>query len=325
MSSEPRFTGIRTFANLPHLPLSQLAPARAPRGHGSPAQGPALAVVGVPFDTGTSWRTGARFGPEAIRSASALLRPWHPAQGVQALAPGRVVDGGDVAIVPGNAERSLARLEQELSQALAAGVRPLVLGGDHTIALGELRAYAALAGPLALVLLDAHADTWEQYYGERLFHGTFVRRAVEEGLVDPGRSLIAGLRGPLYEAADVERTQALGFELIGIDELRAGGGAEFGRRVRARVGEDPCFLGFDIDVVDPAFAPGTGTPEVGGLSSSEALELLRSLAGLRFAGFDVVEVCPPYDSPAQITALLAANVAYEMLALAALSSSAGAP
>jgi agmatinase len=174
-------------------------------------------------------------------------------------------------------------------------------------------------GSLGLVLLDAHADTWEDYYGERLFHGTVIRRAIEEELIDPARSLIAGLRGSLYAREDLEDARSLGLELVAIEELRSCEAAAFAARVRARLGTGAAFLGFDIDVVDPSAAPATGTPEVGGLTAGEALALLRSLAGISFAGFDVVEVSPPYDAPGQITSLLAANVAYEMLALAALA------
>jgi len=307
----PRYTGVRTFAGLPQRGLADLGGADGASR---------AAVVGIPFDTATSWRPGARFGPEAIRSASSLLRPWHPVHAVDAL--DAVVDGGDVAVTPGNAARSAEQIAAALRPACTAGVATVVLGGDHSVLLGELRAHAAAAGPLALVLLDAHADTWDDYYGERIFHGTVVRRAIEEGLLDPARSLVAGLRGSLYAPADLDDARALGLELVAIDELRALGPAGFGDRVRARLGADggPALLGFDIDVVDPSAAPGTGTPEVGGLSSAEALALLRALAGLPFAGFDVVEVSPPYDSAAQITALLAANVAYEMLALSALAA-----
>jgi agmatinase len=202
---------------------------------------------------------------------------------------------------------------------LAAGTVPIVLGGDHSIVLGELRAHAARHGPLALVLLDAHADTWDQYYGERYFHGTPFRRAVEEGLLRPERSVMAGMRGPLYSASDLAEAREMGFELIGGDELRRLSPADYARRVRERVGEASAFFSFDIDVIDPAFAPGTGTPEVAGLFPHEALALIRSLAGMEFCGFDVVEVSPPYDTRAQTTAILAASIAYEFLALAALA------
>lgn len=303
----PRYTGIRTFAGRPAAPA---------------AEGVDVGVLGIPFDTATSFRPGARFGPEAIRAASVLLRPYHPALEVDVFAGRSVADLGDLAVTPGNAERTLAQIAEGLRPVIAAGAVPIVLGGDHTVALGELRAHAAEHGPVAVVLLDAHADTWDEYYGERYFHGTVFRRAVEEGLVLPERSLLAGMRGSLYAAADLEAARSLGFELIACDELRTLTPADYGARVRERVGEAPAFLGFDVDVIDPAFAPGTGTPEVAGLAPHEALALLRSLAGMRFVGFDVVEVSPAYDGPGQITALLAANVAHEFLALSALAPAA---
>jgi agmatinase len=305
----PRYTGVRTFAGLDHAPLDRL--------RDSPAD---AVVLGVPFDTATSWRSGARFGPEAIRSASSLLRPWHPLHAIEVFGERTVLDGGDVAITPGNAERSAEQIAAALEPLCRSTTTPVVLGGDHSILLGELRAHAAAHGPLGLLLFDAHADTWEDYYGERLFHGTVIRRATEEGLLDPQRSLIAGLRGSLYDPADLDDARALGLELVGIEELRAGAPAEFAARASERIGAGAAFLGFDIDVVDPSAAPGTGTPEVGGLLAAEALALLRALAGQQFVGYDVVEVSPPYDSPAQITSLLAANIAYEMLALDAIAS-----
>jgi agmatinase len=314
----PRYTGVRTFAGLPHVPLDAHPPEP---GLAAPATGSSeVAVVGVPFDTATSWRPGARFAPEAIRSASVLLRPWHPIQRVEVFGEQTaVIDAGDIVVTPGNALRTSDQISTALAGLCAAATTPLLLGGDHLIALGELRAHAAIHGALALALFDAHADTWNDYYGEQLFHGTVLRRAAEEGLVDPARSLIAGIRGSTYTPTDLDEARALGFELIAIEELRASEPAAFASRVRERVGGAPALLGFDIDVVDPSAAPGTGTPEVGGLLASEALAFLRALAGMRFVGFDVVEVCPPYDSPGQLTALLAANVAYEMLALAALA------
>jgi agmatinase len=301
----PRYTGIRTFARVPFV---------------RDVEGVDVAVVGVPFDTATSYRPGARFGPEAIRAGSTLLRPWHTALHVDVFAMQSVVDWGDLDVTPGNAARTMDQIAAGLGPLLSAGVEPIVLGGDHSIALGELRAHAAAAGePMALVLLDAHADTWDEYYGERIFHGTVFRRAVEEGVLDPTRSVLAGMRGPLYAAADALAPAELGFLVIPDEELRTLSPAEFGARVRARVGEAPAVLGFDVDVLDPAFAPATGTPEVAGLLPHEALALLRSLAGMRFRGFDLVEVSPPYDGPGQGTAMLAANVAYEFLALSALA------
>jgi agmatinase len=303
-SRAPRYTGVRTFARCPHV-----------RG----VEGVDVAVVGVPFDTATSYRAGARFGPEAIRAGSTLLRPYHPPLDVDVFAAQSVVDYGDLDVTPGNAERTLDQIPAGLEPVLRAGVTPLLLGGDHSITLGELRAHAAERGPLAVVLLDAHADTWDAYYGERYFHGTVFRRAVEEGLVRPERSLLAGMRGPLYSAADLGAARELGFELLTGAELGALTPEQYGARVRERVGDAPALLSFDVDVLDPAFAPGTGTPEVAGLSPAEALALLRALAGMSFVGFDVVEVSPPYDGPGQTTALVAASVGYELLALRAVA------
>jgi agmatinase len=304
-SRAPRYTGIRTFARVPHV---------------REVEGVDVAVVGVPFDTATSYRSGARFGPEAIRSGSTLLRPWHTALGIDVFAGQSVVDWGDLDVTPGNAARTMDQIAVGLGELLAAGVTPIVLGGDHSIALGELRAHAAAAGePVGLVLLDAHADTWDEYYGERIFHGTPFRRAVEEGVLDASRSVLAGMRGPLYGAADLSAPVEMGFDVIADEELRMLPLSEFSARVRGRVGDGPAVLGFDIDVIDPAFAPATGTPEVAGLLPHEALGFLRSLAGMRFRGFDVVEVSPPYDGPGQTTAMLAANVAYEFLALSAIA------
>jgi agmatinase len=305
-SVAPRYTGIRTFARAPHT--TDWANADA-------------AVIGVPFDTATSYRTGPRFGPAAIRDQSQLLRPWHPPLGIDVFAALSIVDGGDLAITPGNAERTAAQIAAGLEPVLAAGCVPIVLGGDHSIVLGELRAHAAVHGPVGVVLLDAHADTWDQYYGERYFHGTPFRRALEEGLIDPSRSLLAGMRGPLYAASDLDEPREWGFEIVPCDELRTWSASTYGERVRARVGEGPAYLSFDIDVLDPAFAPGTGTPEVAGLLPHEALAFLRALAGMSFTGFDVVEVSPQFDGPGQVTALNAASVAYEMLALTAVARS----
>ena len=305
-SIAPRYTGPRTFARLPHLAL--------------PLDGVDVGVIGVPFDTATSYRSGTRFGPEAIRAVSATLRPYHPSLEVNVFEELGVVDGGDVDITPGNAQRTAGQIDAALQPLLRSGIVPLVLGGDHSIVLGELRAQAAVHGPVGLVLLDAHADTWDQYYGERYFHGTPFLRAVEEGLLEPSRSLLAGMRGPLYAASDLDSPRELGFEeVISGYELAALGAEEYGARVRERVGDGPCYFSFDVDVLDPAFAPGTGTPEVAGLQPRDALALLRALAGLSFCGFDVVEVSPSYDGPGQITALHAAAIAYEFLALVALT------
>jgi len=303
-SLAPRYTGLRSFARCPHT---------------DDLEGVDVAIVGVPFDTATSFRTGARFGPEAIRAASLTLRPWHPVHGLDVFAGRSTVDRGDVVVTPGNAERTAGQIAEALEVVVAAGVRPVVLGGDHSIVLGELRAQAAVHGPVGLVLLDAHADVWDSYYGERYFHGTPFRRACEEGLLAPERSLLAGMRGSLYGPGDAALPQELGFEVIDGDDLAALTPAQYGARVRSRVGDGPLFLSFDIDVLDPAYAPATGTPEVAGLTGREAVAFVRALAGLRFGGFDLVEVSPPYDPVGAPTALLAANLVHEFLALDALA------
>jgi agmatinase len=302
-SRAPRYTGVRTFARCPYVE--------------SPA-GVDVGFVGVPFDTATSYRPGARFGPEGIRAGSMLLRPYHPPLDVDVFEGRSIADLGDLGVTPGNAERTAGQIAAGLAPVLAAGAVPIVLGGDHSIVLGELRAHAAAAGePLALVLLDAHADTWDQYYGERYFHGTPFRRALEEGLLAPERSIMAGMRGSLYAASDLGDAREMGFEVVPDEQLRDMSFEDFGARVRSRVGDAPAYFSFDIDVLDPAFAPGTGTPEAAGLTPREALGYVRALAGMTFRGFDVVEVAPPYDNAGQTTALAAANVAYEFLALTA--------
>lgn len=300
----PRYTGIRTFARAPHV---------------TSAEGADVAVVGVPFDTATSMRPGARFGPAGIRDASLLLRPYNPAQDVDVFDALAIADLGDLETTPGNAERTTAQIAAQLEPVIRAGAIPLTLGGDHSIVLGELRAHAAVHGPVGVVLLDAHADTWEQYYGERYFHGTPFKRAFEEGLIDPSRSLLAGMRGSLYAASDLDEPRGWGFEIVTCDELRTWTPAHYAERVAARVGDGPAFLSFDIDCIDPAFAPATGTPEVCGLLPHEAIAFLRALRGRTFTGYDLVEVAPAYDTNAQTTALLAANIAYEFLTLTALS------
>jgi agmatinase len=304
----PRFAGIRTFMRAPHT--TDLAGVDA-------------AVYGIPYDTATSYRTGPRFGPEAIRSASALLRPYNPALGVDVVGALSIVDYGDLPVSPGDTERTYGQVEEALRPIVDAGVFPLALGGDHSVTLAELRVAARKHGRLALVQLDAHGDTWDEYFGQRFFHGTTFKRAVEERLIEPAASVQAGLRGSLYGADDLESARALGFAVLPCDQLREFGPGRFASLVRERIGHHPVFVSFDIDVLDPAFAPGTGTPEVGGLSSAEALAMLRALGGIGLVGADVVEVSPPYDGPGQPTALAAANVAYELLSLRALATAQG--
>ncbi len=303
-SVSPRFTGVRTYAR---CPLSQ------------DWDGADAAIIGVPFDTATSFRPGARYGPAAIREMSLMMRRWHPVLEIDIFNTLSVVDGGDVNTVPGNAERTTALIAEQLMPVIQAETVPVVLGGDHSIVLGELRAHARRHGPLGLVLLDAHADTWDSYWGERYVHGTPFRRALDEGLIEPRRSLLAGMRGSLYAAADYEQPREWGFEIVSCEELRTWSPERYGERVRERLSDGPAYLSFDIDVLDPAFAPGTGTPEISGLLSHEAQAFLRALAGIEFVGFDVVEVSPTYDGPGQVTALQGATVAFEMLALTAIA------
>jgi agmatinase len=251
-----------------------------------------------------------------------LLRPYNPRLDVDVVERLSMVDAGDAPTVPGYHLESLERIEAHLRPIHEAGVVPLCLGGDHSMVLAELRAAAAVHGPLALVHLDAHADVWDQYYGVEHFHGTIFRRAVEEGLVDPARSVQAGMRGTLYGARDVAAPRELGFDALYMHELAELGPGAYGERVRARVGDAPVYLSFDIDFVDPAFAPGTGTPEVGGPSSGEAMAYLRALAGIDIRGMDCVEVSPAYD-PTHSTPWVAASACHEMLSLLALRSGRG--
>ena len=301
----PRFSGPRTFMRLPYV---------------RDLEGVDVAVVGIPMDGAMVYRTGARFGPEAIRAASVMLRNYNPLLDVNVVDRLSLVDYGDVPTVPGFTLESLDRSRAAIEDVARAGVTTLCLGGDHTVLLPALRALASVHGPLALVQLDSHHDLWDEYFGQKVFHGSVVRRAVEEGLVDPDRSVQAGLRGSLVEAADAELPAQLGVLALPFEELHALGPTDFGDLVRRRAGDARCFLSFDIDFVDPAFAPGTGTPEVGGPSSREALAYVRSLAGLDFRGFDCVEVSPPFD-PAGVTAFVAANACFEMLSLVALARS----
>jgi agmatinase len=299
----PRFSDVRTFMRLPNVRDLENADA---------------AIVGAPFDTGATFRAGARFGPEGIRSASHLLRRYNPSLDVAIFDHLSVIDYGDVPVVPGYIEESYRRIEQGLEPIHRSGVVPIVLGGDHSIALPELRAAASVHGPLALVQFDSHPDTWDSYFGERHTHGTPFRRAVEEGLLDTSRSILVGMRGSIYDRGDWEDAREMGFDLIPTDGVRELGIPSVMERVRERTGDAKLYISFDVDFVDPAFAPGTGTPEIGGFTSREAQEFVRGLAGLEIVGCDVVEVYPAYDH-AQITALLAANVAHEFLSLLAFS------
>ncbi len=302
--ASPRFCGVPTFMRLP------------PGGAGDPID---VAILGLPSDNGSPFRTGARFGPNAIRAASVMLRPINPYRGgLNIFAALRLADAGDAEVVPGYQEPTLAALEQAAAELIGAGITPLCLGGDHSVSLPVLRALARRRGRVALVHFDSHTDTWDRYFADRLYSaGTPFRRAVEENLVDPARSIQVGMRGSLFRADDVSQSEALGYAVLTTDEIFALGLENAARAVAARVGDAPCYLTFDLDFVDPGCAPGVQTPEAGGPTSREALALLRALPPLDLLGADVVETNPLFDGPGQITALLAATVAAEILAMMA--------
>jgi guanidinobutyrase / D-arginase len=298
----PRYADPATFARLPRLEDVGQA---------------AVGILGVPFDSGVSYRPGARFGPSAIRAGSKLLRPYHPPLGLQPWSGHQVADGGDVGANPFDIGEAVAQVEQAARGLAGRCERLITIGGDHTIALPLLRAVAAQHGPVALVHFDSHLDTWDTYFGAPYTHGTPFRRAAEEGLLALDRSAHVGIRGPLYAQSDLDDDRRLGFAAVTTEEIARRGPDEALERITQRVGDRPVYLSIDIDVLDPAHAPGTGTPEPGGLTTREVQLILRGLAGLRLVGADVVEVAPPYDH-AELTAMAAANLVYEILGLYAL-------
>jgi agmatinase len=293
----PRYAGPATFARLPRLDEVSHAD---------------VAIVGVPFDSGVSYRPGARFGPSHIRESSRLLRPFNPALEVSPFTSQQVADAGDIAVNPFSIDEAISAVERAARDLAGRSGRLLTLGGDHTIALPLLRAVAAAHGPVAVVHFDAHLDTWDTYFGAAYTHGTPFRRASEEGLLDRSGCLHVGIRGPLYAAADLTDDAELGFQIVPATELDYLGVAGLIERIQARVGERPVYVSVDIDVLDPAHAPGTGTPEAGGMTSRELLAALRSFSQLNLVGADIVEVAPAYDH-AQITGIAAAHAAYELL------------
>ncbi|HTU37520.1 MAG TPA: agmatinase [Acidimicrobiales bacterium] len=296
----PRFAGLSTFARLPTADSVSRWD---------------IAVVGVPFDGGTSYRPGARFGPAAVRQGSRLLRPYNPAQDALPFEQAQVVDAGDIACTPFSPEEAVAQIEAGADALLGDGRRLVAIGGDHTIALPLLRATARQHGPLALVHFDAHLDTWDTYFGQRFTHGTPFRRAWEEGLLLRDHSMHVGLRGPLYGNSDLTQDTGMGFAQVTTDDVAHGVDAVIAQML-ARAGDAPLYVSVDIDVLDPAHAPGTGTPEAGGLTSRELLALLRGLGPAHIVGADVVEVCPPYDQ-SEITAVAASHVFYDLVTLMA--------
>jgi agmatinase len=293
----PRFVGPPTFARLPRIDeVSDVD----------------IAVLGVPFDAGTSYRPGARFGPAHVREASRLLRPYNPALDLAPFETAQVVDAGDIAANPFSIGEAVVAIGAGARALLERAPRLVAIGGDHTVALPLLRAVAAVHGPVAVVHFDAHLDTWDTYFGAPITHGTPFRRAAEEGLLDGSGCLHVGIRGPLYTRADLTDDAALGFQVVSAREMDDIGTRGVVERVRARVENRPVYVSVDIDVLDPAFAPGTGTPESGGLLSRELLAILRAFNSLNLVGADVVEVAPAYDH-AQITGIAASHVLYELI------------
>lgn len=281
--------------------------------HVTDATGLDVAIVGVPFDGGASYRSGTRLGPREIRSQSSLIRTYSYFQKVAPFEVLNVADAGDIDVPPVGIEKAFEAIERGVGDLVDAGAIPIAVGGDHSISLPLLRAVAKRRGPLNLVQFDAHIDTWDDYFGGKYFHGSPFRRAMEERLVEPGRFVQVGIRGPMYGEEDFEFHRQHRITLIDIEQVKSGGGIERTIDEMRRVLTGPLYVTFDIDAVDPAFAPGTGTPEVGGLTSHDAQRLLRGLAGLDVAACDIVEVAPVFDGPGQITSLLAANLMFEML------------
>jgi len=299
----PRFAGPATFARLP-------AREEVERFD--------VAILGVPFDAGVTYRPGARFGPMHVRQASRLLRPYHPGLDISPFERIQVVDAGDVTCNPFDIPEAITQIEDGAREIVSAGARAISIGGDHTIALPLLRAVRERAGPVALLHFDAHLDTWDTYFGQPYTHGSPFRRAAEEGLFLAGQSTHVGIRGPLYAPTDLADDAGFGFDVIGSFDLEGLGLDGVLERIHGRIGDAPLYLSIDIDVLDPAHAPATGTPEAGGLSSRELLAILRGLAGARVVGADVVEVAPAYDH-AEITGIAASHVVYELIALMGLA------
>jgi agmatinase len=294
----PRFSGIPTFMRLPHIPRAEELD---------------IALIGVPFDGGTTYRPGPRFGPRNIRVQSAMIRPWNPVLKVNPFERWRIADFGDLSINPLSIDDTYQRITEQLDAVLRAGARPVCVGGDHSILLPILRAIHKHHGPVAFVQFDAHGDTWGGYFGSPHSHGTPVKYAIEEGLIEKRCALQVGLRGQVYGEEDFDFARKHRIQIITSEEIHRGGMELIRRRLR-KLRSHSVYLTLDIDVVDPAFAPGTGTPQVGGLSSAQMLDLVRSLQGLKLVGCDLVEVSPPYDN-GEITSLLAANLLYELICL----------
>ena len=293
----PRFSGIKTFMRMEYVKTTENID---------------FAVVGIPFDSAASYRVGTRFGPSAIRDISSLTKPYNPVLGVDIFEYCSGVDYGDVKTVPGYIEDSYEEIENGLLPLFQAGVVPISMGGDHSVTLPELRACAKANGPVALIHFDSHYDTWEEYFGKPYNHGTPFRHAANEKIIDTSKSIQVGLRGGLYTKEDTKMSPDLGFQVLTAVDCHKMGNEEIIRQIKNRVGDSKAFLTFDVDFLDPAYAPGTGTPEIGGFTTADALEIIRGLKDLSIVGYDVVEVAPQYDH-GQITALAAANLMVEFM------------
>lgn len=292
----PRFSGIATFMRLPHI---------------AQAEELDVALIGIPFDGGTTYRPGPRFGPRHVRQQSAIIRPWNPVLGVNPFEKFRVADYGDFSVNPLSIEDTFARVQKQTEQVLDAGARCASVGGDHSLSLPLLRAVARKHGPVALIQFDAHNDLWDSYFGSRYSHGTPFRRAIEEESIREGQFLQVGLRGQVYDEHDFDFARKHKVKMITAEQFHEQGMGPYLRHLRA-FRKQPVYVTLDIDCVDPAYAPGTGTPQVGGFTSMQILNLVRALRGLNIVSCDLVEVSPPYDT-GEITSLLAANLLYELL------------
>jgi agmatinase len=296
-TTSPRYGGFGTFARLPRM---------------DQVDNYDVAIVGVPFDSGVSYRPGTRFGPQHIRQSSRLLRPFNPAQNNSPFSEQQVVDAGDIDCNPFNISEALVGIEKRIFELTEGKKRVVTLGGDHTLALPALRAIQRRYGPVAVVHFDAHLDTWDTYFGMDTTHGTPFRRASEEGLINKSASMHIGIRGPLYSSQDLVDDAELGFQVISCVDVEKDGMESALAKLRRRVGDNPVYVSVDIDVLDPSHAPGTGTPEAGGLTSRELLRFLREFSSMNLIGADIVEVAPAYDH-AEITGISAAHVVYEIL------------
>lgn len=297
----PRYSGIKTFMRLPYTrELSNVD----------------FAIVGIPFDTGCSFATGSRFGPQTIREASMILKPYHPILDINISETLNGIDYGDLLTIPGYIKETYQEIENELQPLVDADVIPICLGGDHSITLAELRVLAKKYGPLTLIHFDSHSDTGDSFFGQPYNHGTTFRRAVEEKLIDPESTLQIGIRGPLYSADQFDFAKKNGIEILTNWDIRTKGFEHTIQTIQQKVAGKPTFVTFDIDFLDAAYAPGTGTPEICGFNTFEAqLLMLQGLRGAQIVGADLVEVLPSADSPGMITSYAAAGIIFDLLSL----------